>query len=43
MSLGRKIKGGVVAMIGFLLSPLSWWNDAFVNIPIAYGIGVCLA
>lgn len=21
---------------GYLLSPLSWWNDLFVNIPIAY-------
>jgi len=23
--------------IGFVLSPLSWWNDAFVNIPLALG------
>lgn len=22
-------------MIGFLLSPLSWWNDLFVNVPLA--------
>ena len=21
--------------IGFLLSPLSWWNDLFVNVPLA--------
>ena len=27
-------------MIGYILSPLSWWNDAFVNIPIAYLFGV---
>jgi len=26
-------------MIGFMLSPLSWWNDAFVNIPLAIGFG----
>ena len=22
-------------MIGFMLSPLSWWNDAVVNLPLA--------
>jgi hypothetical protein len=27
--------GGFVVFIGYLLSPLSWWNDAFVNIPLA--------
>lgn len=32
----RKIKGGVLATIGFLLSPLSWWNDIFINLPLAY-------
>ena len=26
-------------MIGFLLSPLSWWNDAFINLPIALVFG----
>jgi hypothetical protein len=31
----RKVSGGVVAFIGYLLSPLSWWNDAFVNLPLA--------
>lgn len=31
----RKLSGGTVAFIGFMLSPLSWWNDAFVNIPLA--------
>ena len=24
-----------MALIGFLLSPLSWWNDLFINIPLA--------
>ena len=24
-----------MGMIGFLLSPLSWWNDLFVNVPLA--------
>lgn len=35
MSLKRKLTGGVLAFIGFMLSPLSWWNDLFVNIPLA--------
>jgi hypothetical protein len=35
MASKRKFSGGLLATIGFLLSPLSWWNDAFVNIPLA--------
>ena len=31
----RLLHGGT-AIIGFLLSPLSWWNDLLVNIPLAY-------
>jgi hypothetical protein len=31
----RKVGGGILATIGFLLSPLSWWNDLFVNVPLA--------
>ncbi len=31
----RKLTGSTVAFIGFMLSPLSWWNDLFVNIPLA--------
>lgn len=31
-----KLKGSTMACIGYMLSPLSWWNDAYVNIPIAY-------
>lgn len=33
---GARVKGGVIATVGYILSPLSWWNDLFVNIPIAY-------
>jgi hypothetical protein len=25
-----------VGAAGYLLSPLSWWNDPYVNLPIAY-------
>ena len=32
----RRLKGGLLATAGFLLSPLSWWNDIFINIPLAY-------
>jgi len=32
-----KVAGGsIIAFIGYILSPASWWNDLFVNIPIAY-------
>lgn len=31
-----KLKGSTIACIGFFLSPLSWWNDPYVNVPIAY-------
>lgn len=33
-----KITGGLLAVLGFMLSPLSWWNDAFVNLPLALGV-----
>ena len=32
----ERLKYTVVGLLGFLLSPLSWWNDAFVNLPLAY-------
>ncbi|MFM7449507.1 MAG: hypothetical protein ACKO24_13030 [Leptolyngbyaceae cyanobacterium] len=35
----KKIRGGVLLTIGFLLSPLSWWNDLIFNLPVAYGFG----
>ena len=35
MSMRRKWAGGALAVLGFLLSPLSWWNDLFVNVPLA--------
>ena len=33
---GRRTKGAIVAAVGWLLSPLSWWNDLVVNVPLAY-------
>lgn len=35
MARKRKVTGGILAVVGFMLSPLSWWNDAFVNFPLA--------
>uniref|UniRef100_A0A7C6AFU4 Uncharacterized protein n=1 Tax=candidate division WOR-3 bacterium TaxID=2052148 RepID=A0A7C6AFU4_UNCW3 len=32
----KKIKGSFLFIIGYLLSPLSWWNDLIINLPIAY-------
>jgi len=37
------VQGSVLGVIGFILSPLSWWNDAFVNIPLAIGFGWLMA
>lgn len=33
----KAIQGGALFIFGYLLSPLSFWNDLFFNIPIAYG------
>ncbi len=30
----------LMLIVGYLLSPLSWWNDFFINLPIAYLIGI---
>ncbi len=35
MAWKRKITGGFLAVVGYMLSPLSWWNDLFVNVPLA--------
>jgi len=32
----RPVLNSTYVIIGYLLSPLSWWNDVFVNIPLAY-------
>jgi hypothetical protein len=43
MSWKRRVRGGVMGTVGFLLSPLSWWNDLFVNIPLAMGLAWLVA
>jgi hypothetical protein len=32
----RRLRGGFLAVVGYILSPLSWWNDAFINLPLAW-------
>ncbi|WP_410766727.1 hypothetical protein [Haloferax sp. DFSO60] len=39
----KRASGGIVAFIGFILSPLSWWNDLVVNLPLAYAFGLLVA
>lgn len=35
----KKLRGGILFAIGWLLSPLCWWNDLVFNLPVAYGFG----
>jgi hypothetical protein len=35
----RAVSGGILGVVGYLLSPLSWWNDLYINIPLAYAGG----
>ncbi|MBW4563926.1 MAG: hypothetical protein KME32_22850 [Mojavia pulchra JT2-VF2] len=35
----QKLRGGFFLVIGYLLSPLCWWNDLVFNLPIAYFFG----
>jgi len=32
----KKIKEGLITFIGLMLSPVTWWNDPFINIPLSY-------
>ena len=32
----QRVFDSVLATVGYILSPLSWWNDMVVNVPIAY-------
>ena len=39
MGLFKHLRGGVLVSLGYMLSPLSWWNDLFFNLPIALAFG----
>lgn len=32
----KYLLSSILGVIGFLLSPISWWNDIFVNVPLAW-------
>lgn len=36
-TVNQRSLGALTAAVGFILSPLSWWNDLVVNIPLALG------
>ncbi len=33
---GNRLLWAGVGTVGYVLSPLSWWNDLYVNLPLAY-------
>lgn len=35
----NKTQNIILIVAGYLLSPLSFWNDIFLNIPLAFGFG----
>lgn len=35
----KKLRGGFFLVVGYLLSPLCWWNDLIFNLPVAYLFG----
>ncbi len=37
--LPKKLKSGLLVAMGYLLSPLCWWNDLIFNLPIACFFG----
>jgi Zn-dependent protease with chaperone function len=37
--MSKKVRGGFFLVLGYLLSPLCWWNDLIFNLPIAYFFG----
>ena len=38
----KKLRGSVLLGVGYMLSPLSWWNDVFFNLPIALVVGYAI-
>lgn len=35
-----KLRVLLLLAVGWLLSPLCWWNDLVINLPLAYGFGL---
>jgi hypothetical protein len=32
----KRLIGGILFTVGFILSPLTWWNDIVINLPLSY-------
>lgn len=43
MSRNRNIGGGGLVVLDFMLSPLTWWNDALANFPRALAFAWLIA
>ncbi len=41
--MASRVLSGLAGIIGYILSPASWWNDAVVNIPLALLIAEALS
>lgn len=39
LALFRRLWGGFWVVVGYLLSPLCWWNDLAINLPLALAFG----
>ena len=39
----KKLRGILLIFLGYLLSPLCWWNDLVFNLPVAYGFGYLMS
>src|SRR5262245_33585127 len=39
----KRLAGIAILLVGWMLSPLSWWNDIFINMPIAIAFGYIVA
>jgi hypothetical protein len=39
----KKITDSIIAFIGLMLSPITWWNDPFVNIPLSYVLATAIS
>jgi hypothetical protein len=39
----KRLWSGLLVIVGYLLSPLCWWNDLVINLPIALAFGYLLS
>lgn len=39
----KRLRASVLVVVGYLLSPLCWWNDLVINLPLALAFGYLLS